>query len=78
MGIEIMRPFDVTKHDISRKFWEPCEGKFMCTDLMSWFVNRGADLSDSEPQTYHFYRHIRVTSRLKVTEQARNIFPEVF
>jgi hypothetical protein len=46
----------------------------MCSELMSWFVKRGADLSDSEPQTYRFYKHIRVSSRPKVVEQVRESY----
>jgi hypothetical protein len=69
MGIEVCSPFNSSCHEASRKYLDPCEGIFMCNNLMSWFVHRGADLSDSEPQTYHFYRYIRTNARMKITEQ---------
>jgi len=69
MGIEVRRTFNSAVHDISRREWDACEGEYKCSGLLSWFVNKNDDLSDSQPRVYRFYRHVKVSDRLKLTEE---------
>jgi hypothetical protein len=86
MGIEVRRTFNSAIHDISRRYvsasmllstthylreWDSCEGEYKCSGLLSWFVNKNDDLSDSQPRVYRFYRHVKVGDRLKLTEEVR-------
>jgi hypothetical protein len=56
--------------------WDACEGEYKCTGLLSWFVNKNDDLSDTQPRVYRFYRHVKPTERLKLTEEVRIFKPE--
>jgi molecular chaperone DnaK (HSP70) len=66
-GIEIREAFK-PHHDPTRKFWDELEGKWMCQEVMMWFVNRGNDLYEDEEQVFRLYRNVAVGESLKRTE----------
>lgn len=76
LGTVVYRDFVDGKHDRSRRYWDDLEGCWKCRDLMSWFINRGEDLSETKSKSFSFYRNIEVGEKFKFTEELQSSFED--
>ncbi|KAF2762167.1 actin-like ATPase domain-containing protein [Pseudovirgaria hyperparasitica] len=67
-GTSYATVFDEVKHPISDRYWSPLWERWMVSDRMQWHIAKGAQVSESQPISFHYTRNFRPGQSLVVED----------
>ncbi|KAJ4994451.1 hsp70 protein [Stagonosporopsis vannaccii] len=67
-GTSYATVFDEAKHPISDRYWSPLWERWMVSDRMQWHIAKGAQVSESQPISFHYTRNFRPGQSLIVED----------
>ncbi|KAF2748930.1 actin-like ATPase domain-containing protein [Sporormia fimetaria CBS 119925] len=67
-GTSYATVFDETKHPISDRYWSPLWERWMVSDRMQWHIAKGAQVSETQPTSFHYTRNFRPGQSLIVED----------
>ncbi|KAF2839632.1 actin-like ATPase domain-containing protein [Patellaria atrata CBS 101060] len=67
-GTSYATVFDETRHPVSDRYWSPLWERWMVSDRMQWHIAKGAQVSDSQPISFHYTRNFRPGQSLIVED----------
>ncbi|KAF2403588.1 actin-like ATPase domain-containing protein [Trichodelitschia bisporula] len=67
-GTSYATVFDETKHPVKDRYWSPLWERWMVSDRMQWHIAKGAQVSESEPISFHYTRNFRPGQSLVVED----------
>ncbi|ORY11639.1 Hsp70 family protein-like protein [Clohesyomyces aquaticus] len=67
-GTSYATVFDEAKHPISDRYWSPLWERWMVSDRMQWHIAKGAQVSESQPISFHYTRNFRPGQSLVVED----------
>ncbi|KAF3008731.1 hypothetical protein E8E13_009848 [Curvularia kusanoi] len=67
-GTSYATVFDEAKHPICDRYWSPLWERWMVSDRMQWHIAKGAQVSESQPISFHYTRNFRPGQSLIVED----------
>lgn len=67
-GTSYATVFDEARHPISDRYWSPLWERWMVSDRMQWHIAKGAQVSESQPISFHYTRNFRPGQSLIVED----------
>ncbi|KAF2199167.1 actin-like ATPase domain-containing protein [Delitschia confertaspora ATCC 74209] len=67
-GTSYATVFDEAKHPIEDRYWSPLWERWMVSDRMQWHIAKGAQVSESQPISFHYTRNFRPGQSLIVED----------
>ncbi|KAF2460238.1 hypothetical protein BDY21DRAFT_280700 [Lineolata rhizophorae] len=67
-GTSYATVFDEARHPVADRYWSPLWERWMVSDRMQWHIAKGAQVSESQPISFHYTRNFRPGQSLVVED----------